>query len=93
MIASFADRDTETLFRLGKVRRIDQIIQRVAIRKLLMLHAANTLDDLRWPPGNRLEALKENYSGHHSIRVNDQWRIVFVWKNAAAHKVEIVDYH
>lgn len=93
MIVSFADRDTEALFRRERVKRIDPTIQRTALRKLLMLDAATTLDDLRIPPGNRLEALKGNRTGQHSIRVNDQWRIVFAWKDNGAHDVAIVDYH
>lgn len=93
MIVSFADRDTEALFRRERVKRIDPTIQRVALRKLLMVDAATTLDDLRIPPGNRLEALKGNRAGQHSIRINDQWRIVFIWKSNGAHDVAIVDYH
>lgn len=93
MIASFACRETEALFRRERVRRFDARIQRVALRKLVMLDAATTLDDLRVPPGNRLESLKGNRSGQHSIRVNDQWRVVFRWSDGHAHDVEIVDYH
>ena len=93
MIASFADRETEALFRLERVRRIDSRVQRAALRKLLMLDAAANLDDLRVPPGNRLEALQGDRRGSHSIRVNDQWRIVFTWKDGRAHSVGIVDYH
>ena len=78
MIASFSDRDTESLFRRERVRRIDARVHRTALKKLLMLDAASVLDDLRVPPGNRLEALKGDLAGWHSIRVNDQWRIVFV---------------
>ena len=68
-------------------------MQRVALRKLLILHAADSLDDLRVPPGNRLEALKGDRRGQHSIRVNQQWRICFVWRQGNAFQVEIVDYH
>ncbi|OFZ69242.1 MAG: excinuclease ABC subunit A [Betaproteobacteria bacterium RBG_16_58_11] len=68
-------------------------IERVARRKLLMLQAAMQLDALRSPPGNQLEPLKGNRRGQHSIRINDQWRICFVWKSDGAHNVEIVDYH
>lgn len=93
MIAGFADRDTEALFRRERVRRIDTRIQRVALRKLLMIDAAAKLEDLRVPPGNRLEALKGRLEGFHSIRINDQWRIVFAWRNDNAHEVAIVDYH
>jgi proteic killer suppression protein len=74
-------------------RRFPQDIQRTALRKLIQLNAAETLDDMRVPPGNRLEALKGNLAGRHSIRVNDQWRICFIWKNSDAQEVEIVDYH
>ena len=68
-------------------------IQRTALRKLLQLHSAETLDDMRVPPGNRLEALKGNRTGQYSIRINDQWRICFAWKEGEAHAVEIIDYH
>ena len=93
MIVSFADSQTEALFRRERVRRIDPKIQRIALRKLLMLDAAEDLETLRSPPGNRLEALKGDRAGFHSIRVNDQWRIVFVWRDGNAHEVAIVDYH
>lgn len=93
MIASFADRDTEALFQRERVKRIDPRIQRAALRKLWMLDAAEKLDDLRTPPGNRLEALKGEREGQHSIRVNEQWRVVFTWRNGRAHDVAIVDYH
>ena len=93
MIASFADRETEALFRRDRVKRIDPRIQRPALRKLRYLDSAATLDDLRAPPGNRLEALSGNRAGQHNTRVNDQWRIVFVWRNGRAHDVSIVDYH
>ena len=68
-------------------------IERVARRKLLYLHAAKTLEELRVPPGNHLEALKRDRAGQYSIRINDQWRICFVWRDGEAHNVEIVDYH
>jgi len=93
VIASFADRLTEALFRLERVKRIDPRIQRVALRKLRYLDNAVTLDDLRAPPGNRLEALSGHLAGKHSIRVNDQWRILFTWRDGRAHQVSIVDYH
>jgi proteic killer suppression protein len=93
MIVSFGDRDTEALFRRQRVKRLDPMIQRTALRKLLYLHHAASLDDLRVPPGNRLEALAGKRSGQHSIRVNDQWRIVFTWRKGNAHDVAIVDYH
>lgn len=93
MIASFADRDAEALYNRQRAKRIDGRVQRVALRKLRYLDAAAKLDDLRVPPGNRLEALKGDRAGRHSIRVNDQWRIVFSWRAGQAHDVAIVDYH
>ncbi|MCZ8041630.1 MAG: type II toxin-antitoxin system RelE/ParE family toxin [Beijerinckiaceae bacterium] len=92
MIGSFAQKEAELLFHDQPVRRF-AAIERVVRRKLLLLHAAARLDDLRVPPGNRLEALKGDRAGQHSIRVNDQWRICFIWKEGEAHDVEIVDYH
>ncbi len=91
MIRSFADRDTERLFADMAVRRFTAI-ERVARRKLQLLDAATRLEDLRAPPGNRLEALRGDRSGQHSIRINDQWRVCFRW-DGGAHDVEIVDYH
>jgi proteic killer suppression protein len=96
VIVSFADSATEALFHGegGKrVRGIPSDIRSVAVRKLDMVNAASVLDDLRVPPGNRLEALKGNLKGKHSIRVNDQWRVVFRWDGRDAHDVEITDYH
>jgi toxin HigB-1 len=92
MIHSFADRDTEALFSSRPVARFKNV-ERVARRKLLQLHAAMELVSLRVPPGNQLEALIADRRGQHSIRVNDQWRICFVWRSDGAHQVEIVDYH
>ena len=92
MISSFADRDTEALFRDEWVRRFSGI-ERLARRKLLVLDAARAFAELRSPPGNRLEALKGNRKGQHSIRINDQWRICFRWHEGDAWNVEIVDYH
>lgn len=92
MIVSFRDRDTGTLFSRRSVRRF-RAIERVALRKLVQLDAAVTLDDLRAPPGNRLEALEGDRAGWHSIRVNDQWRVCFRWRDGEAHDVEIVDHH
>jgi proteic killer suppression protein len=92
MIRSFACRDTERLFADRHVRRFAGI-ERPARRKLLLLASARDLNDLRVPPGNRLEALKGDRAGQHSIRINDQWRICFVWREGAAWDVEIVDYH
>jgi proteic killer suppression protein len=96
MIGSFGDRATEALFHgeeRGAIRRIPPSIRSAAIRKLDMLNAAHSLQDLRSPPGNRLEALRGNLSGYHSIRINDQWRIVFRWEGTEAHEVRIADYH
>lgn len=92
MIQSFSDRDTEELFRTESNRRFASIA-RVALRKLIQMNQAAALDDLKVPPGNRLEALKGRLAGLHSIRVNDQWRIVFRWTSAGPAEVAIDDYH
>ena len=92
MIRSFRCKDTERLFQRESVRRF-KAIERVARRKLEMIDAAQNLQDLKVPPGNRLEALKGDRKGQHSIRINDQWRVCFVWTDGAAEHVEIVDYH
>ena len=92
MIRSFKDRDTARLFDDELVARF-RAIERQARRKLLYLHRARTIHDLSVPPGNRLEALRGNRKGQHSIRINDQRRICFRWKDGDAHDVEIVDYH
>ena len=92
MIQSFRDKDTEALFEDRMVPRF-RAIERVARRRLLYLHRAVRLEDLKVPPGNRLETLKGNRAGQHSIRINAQWRICFVWRNGDALNVEIVDYH
>ena len=92
MIASFRCRETERLWMEGRSRRWASI-SRVALKKLAMLDAADELNELRVPPGNRLEPLKGNRAGQFSIRVNDQWRLCFRWQDAQAHDVEIVDYH
>lgn len=92
MIRSFACRDTEALFNRQRVRRFQQF-ERVAQRKLAMVHAALVLEDLRSPPGNHLEKLVGNREGQHSIRINQQWRICFVWTDEGPSGVEIVDYH
>ena len=92
MIRSFACADTEPLFNSRSVSRFRNT-ERVARRKLLQIHAATEIASVRIPPGNQLEMLKGNRKGQHSIRVNDQWRICFVWKSEGAHNVEIVDYH
>ena len=93
MIKSFADRDTERLFDREPVRRFPADVLRTMLRKLGALDAAEALGDLRVPPGNRLEKLKGRRSGQYSIRINDQWRVCFSWKDGDAHDVEIVDYH
>ena len=93
MIKSFADRDTERLFSREAVRRFPADLLRTMLRKLIALDAAEALADLRVPPGNRLEKLKGRLSGQYSIRINDQWRVCFGWKDGNAHDVEIVDYH
>ena len=92
MIRSFKCPETEQLFMSADVRRFKNIAT-VARRKLLQLDAAPRIEDLRVPPGNRLEALAGDRKGQHSIRVNDQWRICFVWKTDGPYAVEIVDYH
>lgn len=93
VIVSFGDRDTEALFRRERPRRIDPRVHQAALRKLRYLDSAASLEDLRAPPGNRLEALKGDRAGRHSIRVNDQWRIVFTWRDGRAFDVKIEDYH
>ena len=92
MIRSFKDAATARLFANQDVPRF-RAIERQARRKLLLLHTAGVLSDLRSPPGNRLEALKGDRRGQHSIRINNQWRICFVWQEGGAEDVEIVDYH
>lgn len=93
MIKNFADRDAERLFQREPVRRFPSDLQRVMLRKLGLVDAAEQLEDLRVPPGNRLEKLKGDRAGQHSIRVNDQWRTCFRWKNGNAFDVAVVDYH
>ena len=93
MIQSFKCRETEKLFNREYSRKLPSSIQRVAFRKLRMLHRSSSVDDLRVPPGNRLEVLGENRKGQRSIRINKQWRICFIWKQGDAFNVEIVDYH
>ena len=92
MIRTFKDRNTRRLFEDRPVPRFARI-ERAARRKLFYLHRARDLIDLRMPPGNRLEALKGDRKGQHSIRINDQWRICFRWRDGDAYDVEIVDYH
>lgn len=92
MIRSFKDDDTETLFRLGRVRRFANI-ERPALRKLKQLDLAQRIEDMRAPPANRLEKLSGNRAGQWSVRINDQFRICFRWTEGGADDVEIVDYH
>lgn len=93
MIKHFAAAHTEALFRRERPRRLPSEIHRRGLRKLLMLDAAVTLQDLRVPPGNRLEKLKGDREGQYSIRINDQWRVCFEWREGDAYEVEITDYH
>jgi proteic killer suppression protein len=93
MIRSFGDKEAEKIWAGEASRRLAGNIQTVARRKLRMLNNAATLDDLRIPPANRLEALRGNRKSQHSIRINDQWRICFRWNEGDAYEVEIVDYH
>ncbi len=93
MILNFADKETESVWSGERSRRLPASIQDIARRKLRMLNNAQTLEDLRIPPANRLEALKGGRKGQHSIRINDQWRICFKWKNGNCGEVGIVDYH
>ena len=93
MIHSFKSRETQRLFNRILAKRIPPEIQRGALRKLRMLNRAETLDDLRVPPSNRLESLRGDREGQHSIRINDQWRICFRWDQGDAFEVEIGDYH
>lgn len=96
MIESFGNRLAEDLFldrRSRETRRFPQEVLRAARRKVLYLHDAADLADLRIPPGNRLEALKGQWKGFHSIRINDQWRVVFRWDHGSAFEVAVVDYH
>jgi proteic killer suppression protein len=93
MIKSFASKETEKLFNSQISRKLPQDIQQVARRKLAMLDAAETLQDLRVPPSNRLEKLSGDRRGQYSLRINDQWRICFQWEDGNAYRVEITDYH
>ena len=93
MIRNFRGRETKLIWQGEVSRRLPRDIQPVARRKLRMLNNARTLNDLRVPPANRLETLHGRRKGQHSIRINDQWRICFVWKDGGAQNVEIVDYH
>ena len=93
MIRSFGSKDTERLWRREHVASVDSRILRSALRKLRQVGSAESIEDLRVPPGNRLEALKGDRAGQYSIRINDQWRICFRWTDAGPEEVEIVDYH
>ncbi|MFT5195687.1 MAG: proteic killer suppression protein [Cellvibrionaceae bacterium] len=93
MIVSFVDNETEKVFNREFSRRLPQDIQRSALRKLRMINRAIDVNDLRTPPGNRLEQLEGNRSSEYSIRINQQWRICFVWEDGNAYDVEMVDYH
>lgn len=93
VIVSFKSEEAARIWAGEVSRKLPQDIQRVALRKLEILHAATDVTDLRTPPGNRLEALKDDRRGQHSIRINDQWRICFVWRDSNAHDVDIADYH
>ena len=93
MIRSFADPETALIWAGQRSRRLPHDIQAVALRKLRMLNQARVLADLRVPPGNRLEALKGDRAGQYSVRINDQWRICFIWSDAGPSNVAIVDYH
>jgi len=93
MIQSFADAETRVIWSGRRSRRLPPDIQAIALRKLRLMNQARVLADLRVPPGNRLEALKADRLGQHSIRINDQWRVCFVWEDGGPARVEIVDYH
>lgn len=93
MIESFKNRDTELIFNRESARRLPSTIWRTAHRKLRQIHVSSNLNDLRVPPGNHLEALSGDREGQHSIRINDQWRICFIWRDGDAYAVEITDYH
>jgi proteic killer suppression protein len=93
VIKSFADKETENLFKRTPSRKLPGNLQHKARMKLKIIDAAEVIQDLAVPPGNRLEKLTGSRKGQYSIRINDQWRVCFVWKNGDAHLVEIVDYH
>lgn len=93
MIRSFRDKVAERIWTGQYVKAIDRTVQRAALRKLELIHAANDVEDLRIPPGNRLERLEGRRKSQHSILVNSQWRICFVWTEGGAEDVELVDYH
>jgi len=93
MIRSFRDKETQKLFEREGSRKLPENIQKIALHKLVILDAAESLQDLRLPPGNRLEKLSGGREGQHSIRINDRWRVCFRWSGSEAHDVEITDYH
>ena len=93
VLGSFRDKDAERIWRRQRSHRLDSVRQRAALRKLLVMDAAEELDDLRVPPGNHLERLHGDLAGRYSIRINDQWRICFRWTTSGPEEVEIVDYH
>jgi proteic killer suppression protein len=93
MIAGFRNKETEKLWQSGRSRRLAAELRLRAFKKLSILNAALTLDNLRVPPGNQLEALRGNRAGQYSIRINDQYRVCFVWRDGNVFEVEIVDYH
>ena len=93
MIRSFGSKDTECIWHEQYVKRVERTVQRTTLRKLELIHAAKDVEDLRVPPGNRLERLVGDRRGQHSIRVNAQWRLCFVWREGGADNVELVDYH
>lgn len=93
MIRSFRGSTAETIFNRKRSKRFPANLHHLALRKLLLIDGADSLDDLRIPPGNRLEQMKGDRKGQHSIRINDRWRICFTWQDGEANEVEIVDYH
>ena len=93
MIRSFGSKDTERIWHEEYVKRVDRTVQRATLRKLELIHAAKDVEDLRVPTGNGLERLVGDRRGQHSIRVNAQWRLCFVWRDGGADNVELVDYH
>jgi proteic killer suppression protein len=93
MIKSFKNKETEKIWQQETIKKLPIEIQRIGLRKLIMINASIDLNDLKIPPSNHLEKLKGNREGQYSIRINDQWRICFKWKNGNSFEVEIVDYH
>jgi len=93
VLRSFADKEAERIWERKRSKKFSDAVQRAALRKLLVLDAAETIEDLRVPPGNHLEKLKGGREGQHSIRINQQWRLCFRWTDAGPEAVEIVDYH